>query len=377
MPSNYTGIASYHGTISMPDDGDPKKITPIRAVLERLLDNDVAGNGNLVAITSRTAIREAIYTRRLAQDGLTVVDTDLSMAAVQRVAGAPVVACKTGRAFGIGDTSRLTQRGVVASISSLVTDAASSSSRILVIGTGGNRCSYSDDDGANWSAGGDLGATPTRLVWNSVKSKFIATVGTGIKYGTNGTSWSSGTTPSTEAAAGLAVATNGNTFGINSLFSFRKSTDGGATWTTVVGAPPSVGTLDDSGSLAGMPGFSTFHAGRHSSGASLIVSKNADGTGTGVWTTVATFTPPSGTTFNARPRIMLCPHYGLVVVVAPLSDGSAAIYGAFPETLDGDAWHGIIVPDNPGVNAFAVAGGRLFYTANAEFFGGDGFGTDY
>src|SRR6185295_10724108 len=68
---------------------------------------------------------------RHVDSSVSATDTAASMAAVQRNAGTPLLVIKTAQAFGMGDSPGLGVQGVPASITSLVTDAASNGARVI------------------------------------------------------------------------------------------------------------------------------------------------------------------------------------------------------------------------------------------------------
>ena len=377
MSSTHAALtATFNASIDMLTDGDPRNAASVRAPLELVHDNTGYLLAQLATLTTQleayvlqTLIVQCIRCRKVSQDGTTITDTAESMAAVQRVHHGTVLIAKTAQSFWVGDSDRFTVQGVPTSITSLVTDAASNGTRLLLVGTGGNRCSYSDDDGVTWNTGGNIGATPVRLVWNVNKGKFLVGTGTDdVRFSTDGTSWTLGTSATCEVGAGLAVLAGGAVYGVNVVNAVRRSTDGGSTWTGTGGNVYTPSTLDDSGSVAGDEGIYLYHAGRHSSGTSLLIARSPDGV---TWAQIGSFSPPPGTTFSARPRIMMCNQTSLLVVVAPLSDNRIAIFGGFQS----GAWAGPLVPSDVGVgvNAFAVAGGRLFYTHNDMMLAADGY----
>lgn len=374
MASDYTGNASGATlTVSLMTGGDQPTAQLFRVPLERCLDNDASLTSSVALLSRRILLSNALRTRPLViEAGGTITDTANSLGAVQSNGSVPIVAVKTAQAFRVSDCGIATAPGVPASITSLVTDAASDGSRILVIGTGGNRCAFTDNNGASWTAGGNVGATPKRLVWNDSESVFLATTGTtDVRFSADGTAWTPGTSPGVEAAAGLAVMSNGDVYGISSLNAIRRSTNGGAAWSTLGSAVPNAGSLDDSGSVAGWNDSVIYHCGRFSTGARIQVASTPDGT---TWTLRATLSPPSATTFTARPRLMQCQTTGLLVVVAPSSvSNSVALYASF----DGDNWSNPIMchGTSVGVDAFAVAGGRLLWTSDATLCAADGLGS--
>jgi hypothetical protein len=123
----------------------------------------------------------------------------------------------------------------------------------------------------------------------------------------------------------------------------------------------------EEGTLIGNQGATIYHAARTSGGVSVQVSSSING---GTWITTATIANP-GSTFASAPRIMMCQNTGLLVLAAPLTSGLCALYASF----DGADWVGPQLVSDPGVNAFALAGGRLLATFGAALFASDGIGT--
>lgn len=365
MASNYTGDPSGAVlTLALPEDSDRPSAALFRVPYERLLDNDADADARATVLEFPPLIRMRALT---VTGGTAITDSAESIGATRRSNSDYVVAAKTAQAMCLSDWGSTHVIGVPASITSLVTDAANDGSRILVIGTGGNRCSYSDDDGATWSAGGNISATPTRLIWNENESVFMATVGTSVKFSADGTSWTAATTsPGSEAAGGIACLSNGDAFTVISGISIKKSTDGGANWATTGSLPP--GSSDTDGtSLAGNGGALIYAAVRNAAGSLITVSSSSGG----LWTSLTTFAPPAGLTFTDRPRIMMCQNTGRLVVVAPAGTGCYAVYGSF----DGEMWSDPLLtwcPNASSVDAFALAGGRLISTTDTFIFSSDG-----
>lgn len=314
--------------------------------------------------------QRALILHELRNDGITITDNAQSLGAVQANAGAGALLVKTAQSFLAGDMCQPFEQGVPASITSLVTDAAykASISRVIAVGTGGNRNTFTDDYGSTWTAGGNIGQTPVRIVYNAPEDTWTVTAGaTDVRFSADdGVSWATAVGAGVDAPAGLAVVSNGDTFSISTINAIRKSTNGGSSWTTVAGAVPDSANLDDAGTVAGNTGAVFYHCGRFSGGAVLRVASSANGA---TWTSVATISNPVGRTFTGRPRLMLCLNSGLMVIAAPLSSTRLALYASHDL---GVTWTDPVFMVDPTVNAFSVCGGKLFYSRDTQIFASDG-----
>ncbi len=334
---------------------------------------------NFVLNAAVTALRQAqldglrqraLVLHPVGNTAVTITDGAESIGAVQPNNASGAVIVKTAQAFLLGGDAHLAEVGVPASVTSLMTDAATNGSRIIAIGTGGNRNTYSDDLGSTWSAGGNIGQTPKRIVYNSVLDAWTVTAGTtDVRFSVDdGATWTTAVGAGVDVDAGLAVVSNGNTFSISSINAIRRSTNGGSSWTTVVGAVPETADLDDSGTVAGNTGSVFYHCGRFN-GDTLRIASSADGI---TWTSVAAISTPSGRTYTGRPRLLLCQNSGLMVILAPISGTRMAMYAS----LDlGVTWTAPVFMLDRGVDAFALCGGRLFFGPDANMYASDGVST--
>ncbi len=357
-----------------PDVGTPTKVDP-SSDADGFIKGVVAAPQHVnymlsaqSAVGRRAFQLAALRLREVRREGVTPTDTAESMAAAQVDPTKFIIVIKTAEAFGISDGGPFAALGVPASITSLVADAASNGTRIVAVGTGGNRTTYSDDDGSTWSAGGNLSSTGRRVVWNDFANVFVAAhLTSAVSRSGNGTTWIIDGASLVDPDGGLAVLSNGVTIGLSSTTpgTIRRSPNG--TGFSSVGSVPDVGDLDENGSVAGNNGDTVYHVARFSAGTELQVSYSVDGT---TFTVSATLSPPGTATFASRPRLMMCQNTGLLVIVAPLSSGKAALYAS----LDGVDWVGPDIINDPGVDAFACAGGRLLATFNSQLFAADGIG---
>jgi hypothetical protein len=382
MSSNHTGDATtFYPTILMPEDGDPKTITPIRSVMNQLLDNDAYLKG---ADTSRRAWR-SVQLRTLTRAGTTIDDTTESLAAIQLGKLTLVLKANSGGILKATDgVDRYALAGALTSVTSLVRDVATYGGALIAIGSGGNGNCSSGDDGATWSAGGGgavaivAAAARARIVADPDSSRFIvAGPGNTNAYNSiDGTTWTARAMGVATGSAGLSQTpfqTVALSEGANTL---RHSTDGGTTWAAMTGFPANSGTFDESGCIIGDYGNSlVWHAARKSTGASLQISSATLVGAASTWTTRATITATSLglSDFSARPRVFCCPDTGLLVVVGQANGGSVAY--AVASIDNGVTWGraALLLPggDYP-IDTFAVAGGRLFATTDAQVFASDG-----
>jgi hypothetical protein len=376
MHSNHTGDpASFNATISFPTDGDPKKITPIRSALDRLLDNDAYLNATSLGVR----LTRAVQLRTLYRAGDTIDDTTDSLAAIQLGELALVLKADTGGVFQVmTGIDRYAQAGVFADITGSVKGVASYGGAIVAFGVGTNHIDVSGDNGATWTAGANPGISGARcrIVADPDNSRFILSSpsSTSVRNSIDAASWGSHATGLTTGVAALAQIpfnTLALSQGSNAL---AHSSDGGTTWSAVTGFPANSGSFDESGSIIGdYTNSKVWHVARLSSGVSIQVSSAVVVGGTATWTVRATLTAASLglSDFGERPRIFCCPDTGLIVVVGR-ANGTTVSYAV--ASLDGITWGspGLIVPGADfTVDAFAVAGGRLFATTDAQLFASD------
>lgn len=370
-----------------PDTGTPTKVDPasqangfVRGV------NAAAQHVNYVLdpITRearRAFLLAACKLRRIVLEGTAITDTAESMAAVQRSQDGPLLAIKTAQAFGLGEAAdRFNVQGVPASITSLITDAArltsgANSGRIVAIGTGGNRATRSDDDGVTWAASNDVGAVPAYIIASSTGGSFRTAPGVPsggfevVRTGIGSGAWTSlaTTIASGSTLAGLAATatTEFACYDVAGDPSFQI--EGGGAYTATGGTVANPTLFDEGGCLVGNGGTTIYHAGRLSTGTSIQVSSSTDGA---TWTTLTSIIPISGTSFTARPRLFMCQNTGLLVLAAP-HNSAVALYAS----TNGTDWVGpLLAFPTLGVNAFAIAGGRLLMTHDDMLFASDGIG---
>ncbi len=385
LPPDWASNTNYSAG---PDTGTPTKVDPasdangfVAGVIAAPQHVNFVVNKQ-AAIGRRAFQMAALRLREARSSALTITDTAESMAAVQVSALDVALAIKTAQAIAVGDGGRTNSQGVPTQITSLVTDAAFLSSGVSagdigVIGTGGNRFSNSGDGGVTWGTTSDVGAVPQRLIASANGGSWVTAPGAPsggnhvIRLGSNGGNWVSNTTsvPSGQMFRGLA-ATSSMTFACyddaSGFPDFIAAT--GNPWTDTGGTVPNSTSFDEGGCVVGNRGSVNYHAGRRSSGATIQVSSSADGA---TWTTLALIGSPLTSTFSSVPRILMCQNTGLLVIAAPLSSSQLALYAS----LDGVDWVGPeFLNPSPGVDAIALAGGRLFMTNDDMLFASDGIG---
>jgi hypothetical protein len=381
LPVAWATSANYS---SGPDTGTPTKVDPSSNPEGFVNGQIIAAQhvnfelGALAGAARRALTVAALHLHEVRLEGTAITDTAESMAAVSLGEGYNVVAIKTAQSFGVSDCGRLSALGVPPSITSLVSGAAFDpvTGRILVVGTGGNRCSYSDDSGEIWTAGADIGAVPEAVVWNAAKGRFITYTGGTAKHSTTGAAaWSSGTISNTPSG-GLAVLNNGDTVacGDGAAVAFSISTDGGATWADASGTIPNAPDAIDPGWVVGNEGGFIYHVARLGVGANTFrISRSADGS---VWAAVKTFAMPHvGAVSANRPKVLMCQNTGLLVALMPVTplicNGTQTMISA---SLDGLGWSDPLYIADAPINSFALAGGRLLFTRDAMLFASSGIG---
>jgi hypothetical protein len=390
IPTRWATGVNYS---SGPDTGSPTKLDPsseangfIRGVVAA--PQHVNFHLNALAAAARRQFEvNALHLRLQENIGDAINDTATSMAVTQ-VDGignptGPVLLVKAGsndvlHAFN-GDPKLNDANGSVASITSAVREAATDGARVVVVGTGGNKNSYTDDYGDTWSAGAVGIDVCEYLVHNG--TNFVgggAASNSAFSSPDAATPWASAAT-GFSAVSGLAVIGDasdtvvclGNS-GIQPRFS--RSTDDGATFSGSV-APPDAATAEEPGSLAGCPlapnGSVVYHVMRCNAGARLRVNTSPDGVN---WTQSAVIEAPAGTDFSSTPRILACKSSGLLVIAAPATDLTNSTVQLYA-SLNGTDWVGPATARSISVNTFGVAGGRLFQCRNTEMYASDGIGV--
>ncbi len=338
----------------------------------------------------------ALQLREVRLEGSTLTtDTAESIGAVAIPNGA-VAALKSDVSLWVSDWSRPEALAGVDSGSTIdgnVRDVArrASDGRLVAIGSDsgvtGGATAISTTDGATWATGTNgSGLSPHRIVHSTIGNRYVISLADDDSvWLSNDGSSAGGAFPSTglvnggdtnglavihPVAGGEIIAILGSLTGAIGRPAFRKSTDGGATWSA--GVQLGAGIYAGIGCLVGDGSDLAWWCGVLAGGASMHVA--ISGTAT-VWATVATLIPPAGTTFGAgvNPRILRCPDSGLMVIVAPLSNSMLALYASVGGSIATSDWVGPkVIGTSFSVNGFAIAGGRLFATRNDAVFASDG-----
>jgi hypothetical protein len=217
--------------------------------------------------------------------------------------------------------------GSVTSITAGLMGVARDGGRLVAIGEGGNRCCFSTNEGVSWTAGSALGANPGvgAIIYNDTHSRFMVGFASGVNVAQDAdgaSTWSIVSTGLTSGQGGIAHFSNGDTLygGLDASadVAIARSTDGGVIW-AATSTVPDAADYDDSGFIVGDGGTTVYHAGRVSSGSSLRICSTTSAMS---WSLLATITPPAAIT--GRPRIMLCPDTGVLVVVYNVSGSGVA-----------------------------------------------------
>ncbi len=386
MSSNYTGnAANATDTLTLMTGGDRPTAQVFRVPLERLLDNDVAATARVTRAEDAALARSLL---RLHELDITVDDTAESLAAVSTgFQGDPTKATLVVKVDSTGvvlahDDAVVDQGGVIASVTSLVADAASNSVRHVAIGVGGQRNAYTDDDGGSWSAGGNGVAGAVQfIVYDGVSDKFVCGgSGTGSLYWSPdaSTAWTSAASQFA-APLGIAVLGLGSSSGdfvclgnSGAAPRFSVSTDGAVSFSTAGTTPPAnAADADEPGDLKGCQsvlrddlGSSVYHIMRCNSGARIRTNMSADGL---TWTAGTVITAPTGAAFASRPRLLIDQTHGLFAIIAPLDNGTTAIY----TSRDFVTWTGPAAVKSLATAAWGLAGGRLFCTRDGAIYASD------
>ena len=335
---------------------------------------DVAAHASLLDELEDLA-KAAALRLRLTGSNFPFTDTAGSMAVIGSITihrGLLAIKASTNDTHFVNDGDLgNTNIGAVTSITSDVCGVARNGSRLLLIGTGGNRCCFSTNEGSSWSAGSDLGATPQAIIYNATHSRFMVTFAAGVNVAQdiNGAStWASVSSGLGSAQGGIAHLSNGTTVvcGLDgsSDVDFARSTDGGGSWSIAGGTVPNAGDYDEAGWVVGNGGSSIYHVGRALSGSQLRICSSTDGL---AWTLRETLLPAASSTFDAAPRILMCQETGLLVVVCYQTHSD----GVYASRDGGVTWLGPAFYQNFDMRAYGVARGRLIATSGTHLFATD------
>lgn len=293
-------------------------------------------------------------------------DTSASIGATRQSNGSLIVV-KSGASdvhrFSESDDSGHGGIGTVTSITSLVTDAAAAPGRTVVIGTGGNRCCFSTNNGSTWTAGSDLGATPDRIIWNATHSRFLVSFAAGVDVAQDAdaaSTWTNASTGLASAQGGLANFSNGDTLacGLDGAgeVAIARSTNGGTSW-AATNTVPNPGDYVDSGWIDGNGGSTIYHVGY--TGTELRVCSTDS---TMNWALKAAFSPLL--TITSKPRILVDNFFNVLVVLYTFGSGTVA-----QVSRDGGlTWSQRAFYKIRALNSFALVQGRLFSSVSGELY---------
>lgn len=340
----------------------------------------------LRATTSAAHLAERALQLREVPSSVALTDVQNSLGAVRgRTRGHGTILLKAAP-NGVGHVWNWPPRdakGSVKSITSKVCGAARFNGpgafRVVAIGTGGNFCCFSDNEGVDWTAGADLGAVPHDIIANQAKTKIMVTFAAvhTVSYGADGTAWTNASPGLTTAQGGIAWLENGDTVvgGRDADFvAFSVSDDGGVTWDLTSEGLPNFGDYqqNEPGWICGQGRPLVFHVGRVLGRTQLRLCSSADGV---TWELAHTFASPSGDIglfFASNPRIFMCAETGLLVVTCTLDNGPSVAYAS---TDQGVTWSAPMLYALNGpiaAAAWGVASGRVFATIGNRLFASDG-----
>lgn len=268
--------------------------------------------------------------------------------------------------------------GDVASITSEVVGVArGAADRLVAVGSGGNFCCFSTNDGTSWSAGSSLGAAPNAIVYNTTFSRFMVTfaVAETVAQDVDGAStWAAVATGLTSAQAGIAVLSSGVTVvaGLDGSgdLDIARSTDGGATWSVAGGTVPNPSDYDQAGWVVGDEGDTVYHAGPCNSGTQIRICSSEDGL---TWTLLATITAADAATSAGFVKLMLCPDTGLLVCWWRSSGSLFSGDVLIASTDGGVTWSEKTYITATDRDAIGVANGRIFNAYDEALYATDAF----
>jgi hypothetical protein len=328
--------------------------------------------------------------REMRLAGTTIDDTGASMAAwhasnaISQGLQTLALKCNSTGVIESYDCDYFSLGGTLASITSLVTDAADNGAatpRVIAVGTGGNNNCFSDDWGQTWTAGAAIGGVPQTIVYDPSSARFLCNRSTGalVHFSANGTAWSSASTSLDSTQSGMAVLSNGTVVvcGIDGgLFpKFSRSTNGGTSWSDASGSVDTASiTAANAGWVAGNGGDTIWHVFAYAGGTSLRVSSSTDGN---TWSTVRNITladdgfPLSSALPDSKVRLLVCKNTGLMVILCPNS--LFAVNTTAIASQDGGlTWSSPMVFPGNTVAAFGIANGKLYFTRGSQVYQSDG-----
>ncbi len=260
------------------------------------------------------------------------------------------------RVSGTGGASAL------ASITSAVSGAArrASDGRLVVIGTGGNRNCYSDDDGNTWTAGNDLGGSGIDIVHSTPYARFMATYSGHARYSSDGITWTDVVLAGVGATTrkGMGLLANGDVVvgTANNTIALKLSPDGGTTW-NATGAPSDNFHNSYAIAGAGLASDYVYLFGPNTAGTQYECWRSADGN---TWAQIATIPASMALpVVSSGTDLLQCPDTGVLYAIV---HGGAGFTGILASPDQGVTWTDAINIYLGLVGArgsYGVFGGRL------------------
>jgi hypothetical protein len=316
----------------------------------------------------------ALLQMRLIDDSNPYVDTAASLGCARQSNGT-IIVVKSGandvHRFSESDDSGQGGIGTLTSITSLVTDIAITTGRAVAVGTGGNRCCFTVNFGATWSAGSDLGATPDRIIYNSTYSRFLVSFAAGVNVAQDvdgASTWTNAGTGLVSAQGGLAHFSNGDTLACgldgSADVAIARSTNGGTSW-AATNTVPNPADYVDSGWIDGNGGSTIYHVGFTGTGELRICSTDS----TMNWQLRSSFAAGA---VSSKPRILVDNFFDVVVILYTFSTATIA-----QVSRDGGVtWSDRAFYRNVrSLNGFGLVQGRLYSSFNAELYSTMQLGT--
>jgi hypothetical protein len=338
----------------------------------------VTANLTTLTATRREALTAGARLWSLDLNSITPTDVTASVGVCSSHSGSRILVVKgnTNGVFGIGDAALVQASGITAaSITSECRKVVFNGSRHLAVGLGGNRNTFSTNNGASWSAGGAsaLAADPIDCVWNG--TRFIMCTGGGDSSNSvDGVAWvnAGGADDIANAISGavqfggLAVLTGGGIYATgNGSNQFARSTDNGDSWAATSGDVPNEADYVSTGWIAGNGGSELYWLGNPSavSTTRLDLCVSTDGN---VWTKRSEIITATALSANP-PKLFMCQDTGILLAAANISGG---IIAALSDDL-GLTWSDtLVLPFS--LNAIGIARGRIIATVSAKLFASNG-----
>lgn len=354
-----------------PDAGQPCKVDPGAALSAEGFEPApvVAAHINFV-LNAMSKAERRMYGLALCQlyalgRNVSGLSSDIAVTSLGSVLGGAVlgVVNASGSILVMGGASKLI--GSLASITTAPTAAAYDpvGNKLIVVGNGGSNCCIASSPAFTFAAGGVLGGAAVNIIWNAVKSRFLALYAGNVSFSTNGAAWTNVAVAGagTNAVPGMAQLANGNVVVLTAASgppTMSLSSNGGTSWAST-GAP--AGNFNSGCSVAGA-GFSEIYFAGVELGTNILrVFASSDGN---VWTLrySATVGYNGGTIAAGLGHIQQCPDTGALFLSV-----QAGNITTLQASLDsGATWTDPLPVTNIGFNTGAthrgwgVANGRVF-----------------